>query len=90
MKRHVFIEGKVQGVSYRAYTKKKAEELGIKGWVKNLLDSRVEAVFQGPKTKVEKMIKWCWKGSPASRVSKVEQVSKEETYEDLKGFAIRY
>lgn len=90
MKRaHVFISGKVQGVFFRAYTKQKADELGIKGWVRNLPDGRVEAVFEGEDDKVDKMIKWCWKGSPHARVESVKVIE-----EDYKGefdiFEIRY
>jgi len=88
MKAHIFISGRVQGVFYRAHTKKKANELGITGWVKNLPDGRVEAVFQGPKDKVEKMISWCHKGSPASRVTNVEMAKAQQ--EDYKNFIIKY
>ena len=70
----VIISGKVQGVFYRAHTKKKADELGIKGWVRNLADGKVEAVFTGENDKVEEMVKWCWQGSPGSEVGKVEEV----------------
>jgi len=48
MKRaHLFISGKVQGVFFRAFTKEVADSLGLKGWVRNLTDGRVEAVFEG-------------------------------------------
>ena len=50
---HVLISGKVQGVWFRANTKEKARQLDIKGWVRNLPDGRVEAVFQGEKGMVE-------------------------------------
>ena len=89
MRARVLISGKVQGVFYRAHTKKKADELGLNGWVKNLDDGRVEAVFEGPKEKVEKMVKWCWKGSPGSRVSRVSRAS-QVSRENLKWFEIRY
>ncbi|MCD6381942.1 MAG: acylphosphatase [Candidatus Aenigmarchaeota archaeon] len=86
---HVFISGKVQGVFFRAYTKKKADELGVTGWVRNLSDGRVEAVFEGPDEKIEEIIKWCWKGSPYSQVENVETI--EEKYkEEFKIFEIRY
>jgi len=90
MKRvHVFISGKVQGVFFRAYTKQKADELGVKGWVRNLPDGRVEAVFEGEDHKVDQMVKWCWEGSPLSKVENVE--TKEEEYKgEFKNFEIRY
>ncbi|RLF60052.1 MAG: acylphosphatase, partial [Thermoplasmata archaeon] len=48
---HVYISGKVQGVFFREYTRRKAKNLGIKGWVRNLPDGRVEAIFEGEKEK---------------------------------------
>lgn len=88
MRIHVFISGYVQGVFFRSYTAQKAKSLDLAGWVRNLPDGRVEAVFEGPKDKIEKMIKWCWKGSPASQVEKVEEI--EEKEEGLREFEIRY
>lgn len=88
MRVHVFISGFVQGVFFRAHTRRKAFELGLAGWVKNTYDGRVEAVFEGSKEKVEEMLEWCHQGSPASQVEKVEEV--EEAEEGLKGFEIRY
>ena len=68
---HVFISGSVQGVFFRMYTQQQARALGLKGWVRNLADGRVEAVFEGPKKQVKEMIKWCWDGSPSSCVKEV-------------------
>lgn len=66
---HVFISGFVQGVGYRAFVKKHASDLGLTGWVKNLPDGRVEALFQpstgsGQEDKklIEQMIEFCKKG----------------------------
>ena len=86
---HVLISGKVQGVWFRANTKEKARQLNIKGWVRNLPDGRVEAVFQGEKEMVEEMIKWCYKGPPLAEVEdvKVEWKEPEEEFED---FSILY
>jgi len=75
---HVWISGRVQGVFFRAYTREAAELIGVTGWVRNLPDRRVEAVFEGEAVKVEKMIQWCKEGSPMSRVDKVEVL--EEIY----------
>jgi len=60
---HVYIQGRVQGVNYRGWTRKAAQNLGLTGWVKNLVDGRVEAVFEGPKRYVEEIIKKCRDGS---------------------------
>lgn len=86
---HVYISGKVQGVFFRAYTRDKASELGLKGWVRNLYDGRVEAVFEGEKEKVEEMLRWCYEGSPYSRVSDVE-VHWEAPTGEHKSFDVRY
>jgi acylphosphatase len=75
---HVWITGRVQGVFFRAYTQDAAQQLGVAGWVRNLPDGRVEAVFEGDADKVEKMIAWCHEGSPMGRVDRVEVL--EEVY----------
>jgi acylphosphatase len=69
---HVFISGFVQGVGYRQFVKKHAEELGLTGWVKNLPDGRVEAVFQGEKKLIEQLIEFCKKGPFMAEVEDVE------------------
>ena len=68
---HVFISGRVQGVFYRASTKNMAEQLGLKGWVRNTSDGLVEAVFEGEETVVKDMISWCHKGPRSAEVSDV-------------------
>lgn len=85
---HVHVSGKVQGVYYRANTRDTAQEKGIAGWVRNLKDGRVEAVFEGPKEAVEEMIEWCHEGSPRANVKDVK-VEWEEP-EGLEGFEIKY
>lgn len=90
MKRvRVFISGKVQGVFFRAYTEEEANKLGVKGWVRNLPDGRVEAVFEGEDEAVDKMVAWCYKGSPYSKVTHVEVIEEPYTGE-FKDFRIRY
>ena len=79
---HVFISGKVQGVWYRANTKNKAEEIGIKGWIRNTRDNKVEALFQGNEKQINDMISWCKKGSPMARVTDI----KFEEIQDLNIF----
>ena len=53
---HVVISGRVQGVNFRAYTKRTAASLGLTGWVKNLVDGTVESVFEGPDNAVKSML----------------------------------
>lgn len=84
---HVFITGKVQGVGYRFSTQDVAQVFGLAGWVRNLPDGRVEAVFEGDRVAVEKMIAWCRKGPPNAVVEKVTVT--DEELEGLSGFEIR-
>lgn len=85
---HVWIEGRVQGVGYRYNTRQAAQRQGVKGWVRNLADGRVEAVFEGPESDVQAMIDWCWNGSPAAMVSEVE-VNWEAPTGEFSGFHAR-
>lgn len=84
---HVFVSGKVQGVFYRDTTKKEADKRGVRGWVRNLRDGRVEAVFEGDAARVADIVAWCRIGSPLSRPTFVERVDEPE--EGLTGFEIR-
>lgn len=84
---HVFVSGTVQGVYYRANTREQARERGIDGWVRNLDDGRVEAVFEGEEADVESMIEWCHEGSPRAEVTDVEV--EYESHKGLDGFEIR-
>ncbi|WP_088240130.1 acylphosphatase [Calothrix rhizosoleniae] len=84
---HVFISGRVQGVGYRYATVELASKLGLSGWVRNLPDGRVEAVFEGWHSTVEQMIRWCHQGPPAAVVENV--VVEYEQPEGLGGFEIR-
>lgn len=74
----VIISGLVQGVFFRAATRRVAADLNLSGWVRNTDDGRVEAVFEGEDAAVDKMIEWCKFGPPTSRVDKV--VMTEEHY----------
>jgi acylphosphatase len=69
---HVFVEGEVQGVGYRANAWSVAKRLGVAGWVRNLADGRVEAIIEGEKEDVEKMIGWCNRGPPGAYVKRVK------------------
>lgn len=84
---HVFISGTVQGVGYRHYTGRQALRLSVNGWVRNLPDGRVEAVFEGSRKAVEDIIRWCYRGSNAAVVKDVA-VEYEEP-EGLQGFETR-
>lgn len=86
---HVFISGRVQGVFFRANTRDRARELGLGGWVRNLPDGRVEAVFEGEEDRVREMIEWCHRGPRFASVSRVE-VDMEEPSGEFKAFDIRY
>jgi acylphosphatase len=59
---HLFISGFVQGVGFRQFVKANARKLGLTGWVRNLADERVEALFQGPEETIKKAIEICKKG----------------------------
>jgi acylphosphatase len=85
---HVYVSGEVQGVFFRDATRQRAGELGLDGWVKNLPDGRVEAVFEGPAEKVEEMIRWCEQGPPHARVESVDS-EHGEARGDLSGFEVR-
>ena len=85
----IFVSGRVQGVFFRAETHRQALQLGLTGWVRNLEDRRVEAVFEGEKEAVSAILEWCGKGPSLSRVTGVEIV--EETPSgNFEGFEIKY
>jgi Acylphosphatases len=84
---HVWISGRVQGVFFRAHTKEVAEKLGLTGWVRNLPDGRVEAVFEGEEEAVKEAIEWCKRGPPLARVEKVE-VRYEDPTGEFRDFRI--
>jgi acylphosphatase len=85
----VIIEGRVQGVFFRHHTQEMAYQLGLKGWVKNRRDGRVEAVFEGDKEKVDQIIQWCHLGPSEARVTKV-YLNWENHTGEFDDFAISY
>jgi acylphosphatase len=84
---HVFISGRVQGVGYRMSTAQMAADMGLHGWVRNLPDGRVEAVFEGTPELVEAAIAWCRQGNPPAVVKDV--AVEYETPEELRRFEIQ-
>jgi acylphosphatase len=68
----VTITGRVQAVNFRASTREQARVHGVSGWVRNLDDGRVEAVFEGPKDAVKNVVSWCYSGPTHARVERVE------------------
>ena len=85
---HVYISGSVQGVFFRDSTRQKANELDLNGWVKNMSDGRVEALFEGPADAVQEMLDWCKEGPAQADVEDVD-AEHEQPMEDLKGFEVR-
>ncbi|MDQ3873444.1 MAG: acylphosphatase [Thermoproteota archaeon] len=69
---HVFISGMVQGVYFRQNTKEVATRHRVTGWVRNLPDGRVEAIFEGDRTDVDEVIEWCQIGPPKANVEDVD------------------
>lgn len=84
---HVYIEGRVQGVWFRGWTEKQASRLGLSGWVRNLTDGRVEAVFAGDAAKIDTMLALCRKGPPMARVDNI--IQSETDAPASAGFATR-
>ncbi|MBE0447301.1 MAG: acylphosphatase [Actinobacteria bacterium] len=68
---HILIEGRVQGVFFRASMKEEAERYGIKGWVRNLPGGDVEALIEGENAAVDELIKWCWQGPPGAMIDHI-------------------
>ena len=86
---HILVSGRVQGVFFRSETKREADKLGVKGWVRNLYDSRVEAVLEGEEDMLNKVIGFCREGSHHSRVKDVDV--KWESYKgEFQDFRIKW
>ena len=85
---HLYVSGQVQGVFFRDSARKRAERLGLTGWVKNLPDGRVEALFEGPSEKVREMVRWCEQGPSQAEVEDVD-TDFEAPEGDLTSFEVR-
>lgn len=70
--KHYLVTGRVQGVSYRASTARRAQQLGLTGWVRNLTDGRVELMASGTSEAVAQLESWLWQGPMAAKVTQVE------------------
>jgi acylphosphatase len=88
MKRaRVRVNGSVQGVFFRVETRDRARSLGVSGWVRNVQDGAVEAVFEGPEERVESMVEWCRRGPAGARVESVDVDWEDPVREE--GFAVQ-
>ncbi|MEP6513069.1 MAG: acylphosphatase [Parafilimonas sp.] len=84
--RHIIVKGQVQGVFFRKYTKQKAQQLNIKGWVRNLPDDSVEIIAQGDKKNLQQFIEWCKRGP--SNASVTDVIAEEISAESFREFSI--
>jgi acylphosphatase len=82
-----FVSGRVQGVAYRVSAYGVARQLGVRGWVRNLADGRVELVAAGPAPALQKLEQWLHQGPPQARVDQVIREAAEFT--EFDGFEIR-
>ena len=85
---HVYVSGFVQGIGFRQFVKHKARKLNINGWVRNLSDGRVEALFDGRRDNLEKMVEVCKKGPFLSEVKNVEIDWNYKSTLDIIGFEV--
>jgi acylphosphatase len=83
----VVFHGRVQGVYFRAQCAEKAESLGLRGYVRNMPDGTVEAVFEGDRPGIEMCIEWNRTSQPYARVESIE-VTWQEPRGDLRGFRV--
>ncbi len=86
---HVYISGLVQGVGFRYAVYRHAGSLGLRGWVRNTPDGRVEAQVEGEREVLERMLEWCRQGPVLSRVDKVDSAWTQATG-SFEGFEITF
>ena len=89
VQKRCFFSGRVQGVCFRAWTQRFALDLGVHGWVRNLRDGRVEALFVGPRGAGSEMIRRCREEQPNARVAELQQ-NDEIPDPSIAGFRILY
>ena len=85
---HLLIQGRVQGVGFRANTRRRANRLNLRGWVRNMRNGDVEILVEGPEVEVDRLIAWCHRGPTSAYVSKVN-VEKTEATNKFDGFAVK-
>lgn len=85
----IVVHGSVQGVFFRANARKIAEDLGLKGYAKNMPEGTIEVVAEGPEGKLKEFIEFCKKGPEAAEVSKVD-VEFSDASNEFEGFEVRY
>jgi len=85
----VYVSGRVQGVFFRNEIANLAERLGVTGWVRNLSDGRVEALFEGEKEKIEEEVEFCKRGPPGASVQNL-QVKWEDYTGEFREFNVLY
>jgi acylphosphatase len=88
IRRRVVVHGRVQGVVFRGSTQDEARRAGIDGWVRNLPDGAVEAVFEGNAAAVDQLVAYCHRGPSWAQVTRVDVT--EEVPEGERGFQVRY
>ena len=86
---HIFVSSRVQGVFFRSETSYEAKKHGLSGWVRNLPDDRVEAVFEGEEENVKKLLEFCKRGPPGAKVTGID-VTWESYSGKFTDFEIRY
>ncbi len=86
IRRHVIVQGRVQGVFFRGATEEQARARGVDGWVRNRADGSVEAVFEGASPAVQELVDFCREGPRWARVQAIEVT--EEPAESLRGFQV--
>jgi acylphosphatase len=86
---HVFISGRVQGVFFRSETRHEARKHGLTGWIRNLSDDRVEAVFEGEEENIRKLLEFCKQGPPGASVSSTD-VSWQKYSGQFRDFEVTY
>jgi acylphosphatase len=86
---HVFVSGRVQGVFFRSETIREARKHDVSGWIRNLSDDRVEAVFEGEEENVKKLLEFCRRGPPRAKVTQID-AAWESYSKEFKDFETRY